>query len=154
MLHLLIRAHKRLDALPDGLAATVRARVGYRISRQDVLARTAITDHWMVLGRRDLPEGAVPGRRIWLRGQDTGRLAMVLTFDRNEYGKVTGLGHGQASLQRAAAARLHHYPGEPPMRAIIGERLADPCRRSLRCRTGTSMPCWRTTRPASSRTRG
>ena len=73
MLHLLIRAHERLDTLPDSLAATVRARVGYRISRKDVLARPAVTDHWLVLGRRDLPEGAVPGRRIWLRGQDTGR---------------------------------------------------------------------------------
>ena len=126
MLNLLIRAHERLDALPDGLAATVRARVGYRIGRKDVLARPAITDHWLVLGRRDLAEGAVPGRRIWLRGQDTGRFAMVLTFARNEYGSWQDWHTATLAPGTLLHASLHYYPGEPPMRAIIGERHAAP----------------------------
>jgi hypothetical protein len=126
MLHLLIRAHERLDALPDGLAANVRARVGYRMSQRDVLARPAVTDRWLVLGRRDLPEGAVPGRRIWLRGQDTGRLAMVLTFARNEYGSWQDWDTAKLAPGTRLHASLHFYPGEPPMRAIIGERLGAP----------------------------
>ena len=55
-LHLLARAHQRLDTLPPDLAATVRSRVGYPTSRKDVLARPAVTDHWAVLGVRDLAE--------------------------------------------------------------------------------------------------
>ena len=34
LLHLLIRAHERLDQLPEGLAAVVRTRVGYPVSRE------------------------------------------------------------------------------------------------------------------------
>ena len=125
MLHLLIRAHERLDLLPDGLAANVRARVGYRIGRNDVLARPAITDHWLVLGTRDL-DGAVLGRRIWLRGQDTGRFAMVLTFARNTYGSWQDWDTAKLTPGTLLHASLHFYPGEPPMRAIIGERLTAP----------------------------
>jgi hypothetical protein len=126
MLHLLIRAHERLDTLPDDLAATVRARIGYRVSHKDVLARPAVTDHWLVLGRRDLPDGAVPARRIWLRGRDTGRLAMVLTFARNEYGYWQDRDTAKLAPGSMLHASLHFYPGEPPMRALIGERLGAP----------------------------
>ena len=79
-LQLLARAHQRLGELPPELAATVRSRVGYPTSRADVLARPAVTDRWAVLGVRDLVDGNVPGRRIWLRGADSGRWAMLLTF--------------------------------------------------------------------------
>ena len=64
LLHLLIRAHERLGQLPAGLAAVVRARVGYPVSKDDVLARPAVTDHWLVLAVRELTDVTVPGRRI------------------------------------------------------------------------------------------
>src|SRR5215475_884754 len=41
-LHLLARAHDRLDALPPGLAAVVRSRVGYATRREDVLAQPGV----------------------------------------------------------------------------------------------------------------
>src|SRR4029077_3112487 len=37
-LHLLVQAHRRLDERPADLAATVRARIGYPVSKSDVLA--------------------------------------------------------------------------------------------------------------------
>ena len=80
LLHLLIRAHERLDQLPDGLAAVVRSRVGYPVNKDDVLARPAVTDQWLVLAVREVTDAAVPGRRIWLRGRQTKRWAMLLTF--------------------------------------------------------------------------
>jgi hypothetical protein len=126
MLHLLIRAHERVDELPEGLAATVRSRVGYRISQKDVFARPAVTDNWLVLGRRELRDGAVPGRRIWLRGEDTGRFAMILTFARNGYGSWQDRDTALLQPGTTLHASLHFYPGEPVMRAIIGERLAEP----------------------------
>ena len=127
LLHLLARAHEQLDTLPPDLAATVRSRVGYPTGRKDVLTRPAVTDHWAVLGVRDLVDGTVPGRRIWLRGRDSGQWAMLLTF-----GTPGGAGGWQdpdtARLRPGSElhASLHYYPGQPPMRAVAGERQAQP----------------------------
>jgi hypothetical protein len=126
-LHLLARAHERLDTLPPALAATVRSRVGYPTSRKDVLTGPAVTDHWAVLGVRDLVDGAVPGRRVWLRGRSSGQWAMLLTF-----GPPGGVGGWQdpdtARLRPGTElhASLHYYPGQPSMRAVAGERHAQP----------------------------
>ena len=131
-LHLLARAHQRLGDLPPDLAATVRSRVGYPTSRQDVLARPPVTDHWTVLGVRDLLDGQVPGRRLWLRGRDSGRWAMLLTFAAP--GRAGGAGGWQdpdtARLRPGTElhASLHYYPGQPALRATVGERHADPAR--------------------------
>jgi SWIM zinc finger len=126
MLHLLARAHERLDTLPPGLAATVRSRIGYTTGRQEVLSRPAITDRWEVLGVRDLTDGEVPGRRIWARGLDTHQSAMLLTF----YGPAGWQDPDAARLRAGAEFRadLHFYPGQPPMRALIGTRHGDPAR--------------------------
>jgi hypothetical protein len=123
-LHLLVRAHERLDALPPDLAATVRSRVGYPVGRQEVLARPAVTDHWAVLGLCDLAEGAVPGRRVWLRGRDSGQWAMLLTFG----GPGGWQDSDTASLRPGTElpASLHYYPGQPRLRAAVGERQARP----------------------------
>jgi SWIM zinc finger len=125
-LHLLARAHGRLDTLPPGLAAVVRSRVGYTTSRQEVLARPAVTDHWLVIAVRDLVDGTVPGRRIWLLGRDTGQHAMLLTFAGGGYWQdpeTAGLRAGAELF-----ADLHYYPGQPPLRALAGERHAGPVR--------------------------
>ena len=135
-LHLLARAHQRLGDLPPDLAATVRSRVGYPTSRQDVLARQPVTDHWVVLGVRDLLDGQVPGRRLWLRGRDSGRWAMLLTFAAP--GRAGGAGGWQdpdtARLRPGTElhASLHYYPGQPALRATVGERHAEPVRSASR----------------------
>jgi hypothetical protein len=128
-LHLLARAHERLDTLPPDLAATVRSRVGYPTSRKDVLTRPAVTDHWAVLAVRDLVDGAVPGRRVWLRGRASGQWAMLLTF------APPGGGGGWQDPDTARLrpgtelhASLHYYPGQPPLRAAMGENRSAPGR--------------------------
>jgi len=134
-LQLLARAHQRLGELPPELAATVRSRVGYPTSRADVLARPAVTDLWAVLGVRDLVDGNVPGRRIWLRGRDSGRWAMLLTFAApGGGGRFGGPGGWQdpdtARLRPGTELRasLHYYPGQPALRAAAGERQTQPAR--------------------------
>jgi len=131
-LHLLTRAHQRLGELPPDLAATVRSRIGYPTSRQDVLARSAVTDHWTVLGVRDLLDGNVPGRRVWLRGRDSGRWAMLLTFAAPAgAGGVGGWQDPETARLRPGTelhASLHYYPGQPALRATAGERHAQPVR--------------------------
>lgn len=119
-LHLLIRAHDQLDALPPGLAAVVRSRVGYTTSRQDVLALPAITDRWQVLAARDLVDGPVPGRRVWLRGRGTGRFVLLLTFAAN--GNFGGNADAAPAPGTELHAGMHFYPGQPAVRAVTGTR--------------------------------
>ena len=125
MLHLLIRAHERLDQLPEGFAAVVRSRVGYTTGRDEVLGRPAVTGHWHVLAVRSLTDAAVPGRRIWLRGREAGRWAMLLTF-----AAPSGAWQDPATARLRPGteihADLHYYPGQPPLRALIGTRHGDP----------------------------
>ena len=148
-LHLLARAHQRLGDLPPELAATVRSRVGYPTSRADVLARPAVTDRWAVLGARDLVDGNVPGRRIWLRGRDSGRWAMLLTFAApggGGFGRSGGWQDPDTARLRPGTeldASLHYYPGQPALRAAAGERdaaagpgAAAGTRRRRRCPAG------------------
>jgi SWIM zinc finger len=125
LLHLLIRAHERLDQLPEGLAAVVRTRVGYPVSKDAVLARPAVTDHWLVLTVRELADGTVPGRRIWLRGRQTCQWAMLLTFAAPN-GAWQDLGTARLRPGTEVHADLHYYPGQPALRALIGTRHADP----------------------------
>ena len=132
-LHLLARAHDRLDQLPADLAATVKSRIGYPTSKSEVLARPAVTDHWTVLAVRDLLDGTVPGRRVWLRGRGTGRWAMLLTFapppGAGGFGAAGGWQDPDTARLRPGTelnASLHYYPGQPPLRAAAGERHAEP----------------------------
>jgi hypothetical protein len=124
-LHLLIRAHERLDQLPGGLAATVRSRVGYPVGKDDVLAQSAVTDHWLVAAVREVTDAAVPGRRIWLRGRQTKRWATLLTFAAPN-GAWQDPGTARLRPGTEVQAGLHYYPGQPPLRALLGPRHADP----------------------------
>lgn len=126
LLHLLARAGQRLDTLPAGLAATVRSRIGYTTARRDVLSSPAVTGHWDVLASRDLTDGDVPGRRVWVRERDTGRMAMLLTFN-------SPAGWSDPSVARLRPgtgfrADLHFYPGQPPLRAVAGTQRSGPSR--------------------------
>jgi hypothetical protein len=127
LLHLLARAHDRIGELPDGLAATVRSRIGYTTTRQQVLGRPPVTDQWEVLGVRELEDGDVPGRRIWVRGTQTRRSAMLLTF---AAGPAGWSDPAIARLRPGSGFRadLHFYPGDPPLRAVPGTWHTEPAR--------------------------
>jgi hypothetical protein len=125
-LHLLARAHEQLADLPPPLAATVRSHVGYPTTRESVLAEPAVADDWLVLAVRDLVDGAIPARRIWLRGRSSGRWALVLLFDpAGAFGKNPDAGLEPGTSLPAAA---HFYPGTPPLRVVIGARSGEPVR--------------------------
>jgi hypothetical protein len=125
LLHLLIKAHERLAELPEDLAAVVRSRVGYPVRAEDALARPAVTDYWLVLAVRELTDAQVPGRRIWLRGRKTGRWAMLLTYAAPN-GAWQDLDTARLRPGTEVHADLHYYPGQPPLRALIGTLHADP----------------------------
>ena len=51
LVQLLLRASRRLDELPDGLRADVRALIGWTMPQDEVLAGARLRDRWAVLGR-------------------------------------------------------------------------------------------------------
>ncbi|GIF70198.1 hypothetical protein Ais01nite_82330 [Asanoa ishikariensis] len=121
LLRLLIVAHGRLPALPPGLAATVRTRVGYPVATDDVLAEPELRDRWEVLGRLDTADDRLTSRRTWLRGERSGRFALVLAFAAAGQTLPTDLEPGTV-----VDAGLCFYPAAVPRRALVKARYGEP----------------------------
>lgn len=118
LLHLLARAHQTSGSGP--MRDTIRMRVGFTTSRDDVLATAPIRDRWLVTGMRDADEEQVSVRYVWLVGMDTGTPAQVLFFAPPGHSQPTSpLQPGQA-----LDADLHFYPGQPQLRAALGDQHA------------------------------
>lgn len=119
-LHLLVEAHRRLDRLPVPLADTVRARVGYPISKADVLARPGQADQWFAAGMIDTVEFRLETRRVWLYGHQTGRWAQLLSF-----APPGGDLDSTVTAGQRVDATVHFYPGSGQLRALVGSRKPD-----------------------------
>ena len=118
-LHLLVQAHRRLDELPVDLAATVRARIGYSVSKSEVLAVPGIVDHWFAVGMVDTAEYRLDTRRVWLYGAVSGRWAVIMSF-----APPGGPLDDTVLAGYVLRARLHFYPGSGQFRALLGEQTS------------------------------
>ncbi|MFE1174699.1 SWIM zinc finger family protein [Streptomyces sp. NPDC058773] len=123
LLHLLDQAFLGIERLPGPLAATVRSRVGLTTDAAEVLTgadAATVRDRWLVLAQQDSDDGKLLTRRIHLRGERTGRMALHLSFG----------GSPARPLDLALPpglvldADLAYYPGARPLRATLGERHA------------------------------
>jgi SWIM zinc finger len=118
-LHLLIQAHRRLDQLPADLAATVRARIGYSVSKSEVLALPGVVDHWFAIGMVDTAEYRLDTRRVWLYGGSSDRWALIMSF-----APPGGPLDDTVTAGHLLRARLHFYPGSGQFRALVGEQTS------------------------------
>ncbi|MEW2358335.1 SWIM zinc finger family protein [Spirillospora sp. NPDC029432] len=120
LLRLLVRAYQRRAGLPPGLRETVRSRIGFTVQQEEVLRDgERVRDSWHVIGSRDVVQDQLTTRRVWLRGRESGRPALVLSF------AAPGR-HLDASLVvgTRVEAELAFYPGAQPLRALVADRLA------------------------------
>ncbi|GAA0554404.1 hypothetical protein GCM10010172_41300 [Paractinoplanes ferrugineus] len=117
LLHLLVAGYDRLGELPPALAATVRSRVGFPVSTEEVLAGPRVSDRWQVLGQAESDDGNLTTRRTWLRGSSTGRFALVLAFAAGGQPLVSDLVPGTEFR-----GDLTFYPGAAPLRALVASR--------------------------------
>jgi hypothetical protein len=93
------------------------------VTRESVLAEPPVADEWLVLAVRDLLDGAIPGRRLWLRGRRTGQWALLLVFDPiGAFGKYPD---AMLAPGTSLPAELHFYPGTPPLRVVVGRRAGE-----------------------------
>lgn len=120
LLHLLSQAGRRLGALPEPLADAVATTIGWQVRKADVLGGVPDTDHWVVAGRSDQREDRIEVRRHWLRGESSGRWALLLSFAAYQQSLDDRLEVGTT-----VHADLHRYPG-PALRALLGTQHADP----------------------------
>ncbi|HET8916123.1 MAG TPA: SWIM zinc finger family protein, partial [Propionibacteriaceae bacterium] len=125
-LHLLVQAHRRLDELPADLAATVRARIGYSVSKSEVLALSGIVDHWFAVGMVDTAEYRLDTRRVWLFGAASGRWAVIMSF-----APPGGPLDDTVLAGYVLQARLHFYPGSGQFRALVGEQTSATAGRTM-----------------------
>jgi hypothetical protein len=117
LLRLLAAGFARLESLPPELAAIVRLRVGMPVSAEEVRTGPTFRDRWQILGVRDEPEADLLVRRVWLRGADSGRAALVLSFAGPGQVFVTDLVPGTE-----LDADLQFYPDR--LRVLIAGRHA------------------------------
>ena len=115
---LLSEAFRRLDALDEPLAESVKSEVGIPLSQEEVMERgEEVDDAWIVLGQRTEDEGRLKTRRTWLLGGDTRRYALILQF------AVAGASFTQGFISGTAVrAELAFYPGSSPLRAVVRSR--------------------------------
>ncbi|MFI1737894.1 SWIM zinc finger family protein [Streptomyces sioyaensis] len=134
LLHLLDQGFLGLDRLPAPLAATVRSRVGLTTEAAELLTgpdAATVRDRWLVLAQQDSDDGKLLARRIFLRGERTGRMALHLSFGGSPtLGSARAGGAPIRPLDLALPpglvldADLAYYPGARPLRAALGERHA------------------------------
>lgn len=117
LLHLLARGWLRRELLPDGLAATVRSRVGLPAPADGPGAR----DHWLVLAQYDTADARLTTRRIWFHGIASGRTALHLS-----YGAAGRTPEPSLPVGLALDAELAPYPGAVRLRAALRERFGPP----------------------------
>ncbi|WP_431996990.1 SWIM zinc finger family protein [Streptomyces fungicidicus] len=117
LLHLLGRGWLRRELLPEGLAATVRSRVGLPAPADGPPVR----DRWLVLAQYDTTDGRLTTRRVWLYGTDSGRTALLLS-----YGAAGRAPELALPVGLALDAKLSGYPGAGQPRAALGERFSPP----------------------------
>jgi SWIM zinc finger len=118
LLRLLTIACRRQDELAPPLRDTVRSRIGFTVRQAEVLAGgQPVKDRWSVLARRDLEQERLRSRRSWLRGRESGRYALVLSF------APAGMSLDDSLTVGAAVdAELVFYPAAVPLRALVGTR--------------------------------
>lgn len=121
LLRLLVSGYRRLDELPPDLAATVRTRVGFTTSTEEVRSRPRVRDRWQVIGRTVTADERLISRRTWLRGADTRRGALLLSFA--PAGRPLPV---EPEPGTVVDADLSFYPGAAPLRAVLTATHVEP----------------------------
>ncbi|MFC8434558.1 SWIM zinc finger family protein [Streptomyces sp. NPDC057253] len=117
LIHLLDQGWLRRERLPDGLASTVRSRIGLPASADG----PSLRDRWLVLAQYDTADTRLTTRRIWLHGTDSGRTALLLS-----YGAAGRAPELALPVGLELEAEVSAYPGKGQLRAALGEQFAPP----------------------------
>jgi hypothetical protein len=121
LLQLLLDAYARVDSLPEAVRADVRQLIGWTVPTEEVLAGVRVRDNWAVLGQVVIDDDRLRSQRTWLRGEQSGRDALILAFAAT--GQVLDPG---VVFGTAIDASLAFFPGAAPLRALVAEKHGEP----------------------------
>jgi hypothetical protein len=134
-LYVLVRAFLNRENLAPTAWQDVAQQVGLTLKKEALLAdpsALALADTWLVLGQHTWPEERLMGRRSWLYGQHSGRLALLLEFAFGSQPFATSL-----VPQGRYGGELVFYPGLLRLRAIASTGLT----RQADAPGGRPAPC-------------
>ncbi|MEZ4606134.1 MAG: hypothetical protein R2865_04830 [Deinococcales bacterium] len=114
--HLLSRAYQRLEHLPPTLQADVRRFIGWTDDQKSLLTQEGLSDRWHILGQEHLMEDRLNIRRSYLKGEHTGRWALILDFAHGQQAFNQVLPVGQV-FEGEVVFFSSHYP----LRALLKE---------------------------------
>jgi len=132
LLHMVARAWPGRDGLDPELAQTLRSVVGWPVPTDEVAATPPVRGPWLVVGLRDVAEGKLTARRVWLHAIgdfSPHPWALVLSFTAGGQAPDASLAPGTV-----VDAQVHFYPGSGNYRALIGERFGQ--------KPATEVPGW------------
>jgi hypothetical protein len=116
----LIHGFTHLDALPDGMRASVRSAVGWTVAEQELAGIESVRDHWQVIGQFVEDEDKLRVQRTWLFGKTTRRAALCLSFAALNQALDVSLVAG-TSIE----ADVVFYPSASPLRALVRDRYGE-----------------------------
>lgn len=111
---LLSHSYRRLAALPEPLRHDVKTAIGWVASQDDALATPGVDDVWLVCGNHTQDDERIARRSCHLRGQRSGRRAVLLQFSAGSQALPPPLLPGTRHR-----GTLHFYPGALPLRAVF-----------------------------------
>lgn len=133
-LFLLIESFKRYDDLPPEMQADLRSIIGWHLKRDELIfyETTTIRDTWVVTGRytgqvqssgqsKNPRQQGLNTQRVWLRGVQSGRDVLLLTFS---FG-TSIFEYGDMYPSYAIDADITFYPSRYPLRGFIEKRHSD-----------------------------
>lgn len=114
LLYLFVLAWQRKESLQPAQKRELLQVAGWNVRKDQLNAQQGVEDNWLVLGISTGTEEKLKFRRTWMRGEKSGRYALLLDFAFGNRGFedhwVTG------SVLRG---RLLFYPGQPALRAAF-----------------------------------
>ena len=116
-LQFLLHGFERLEALPEGLQASVRSAIGWTVTEQELAGVPGVRDRWQVVGQVIEEEEKLRTQRTWLIGQETRRPALSLSFAALNQPLDVSLIVGTV-----LDATLAFYPSGGPLRALVRDR--------------------------------
>jgi hypothetical protein len=117
----LLHGFSRIDALPDGLRASVRNAIGWTVTEQELADVEAVRDRWQIVGQVVEEEDRLRVQRTWLMGLKTRRAALCLSFAATNQPLDVSLVAGTV-----IDASVAYYPSGAPLRAMVRERHGEP----------------------------